>query len=83
MNPWPSAYTVLDGKTLKIWKAKVDLSNTEFESGMIIAVTKDSIRVQTGNGILELLDIQLQGKKRMQTDAFLRGYKVQANTKFE
>lgn len=83
LNPWPSAYTVLEAKTLKIWKARVALENTESESGTIVAITKNSIRVQTGDGILELLDIQLQGKKRMQTDAFLRGYKVDVDTKLE
>ena len=39
-------------------------------------VTKDELEVQTGNGVLALLEVQLEGKKRMTTDAFLRGYQV-------
>ena len=44
--------------------------------GCILKVTKDELEVQTGNGVLALLEVQLEGKKRMTTDAFLRGYQV-------
>ena len=44
--------------------------------GCILKVTKDELEVQTGNGVLALLEVQLEGKKRMTTDAFLRGYHV-------
>jgi len=83
LDPWPSAYTVLDEKTLKIWKALVLPGGDVNEAGTIIEVTKNEIKVQTGNGILCLLEIQLQGKKRMLTDAFLRGYALESGTKFE
>lgn len=81
LNPWPSAYTSLDGKTLKIWKAAVVPSEKKGEPGEIVTVTKDSIEVQTGDGLLSLLEIQLEGKKRMEVDAFLRGYTAQVGTK--
>lgn len=83
LNPWPSAYTRLDDKTLKIWKAKVISEDNIAAPGCIVNVTKDSIDVQTGKGILSLLEIQLEGKKRMTTDAFLRGYQVEAGTYFK
>ena len=83
LNPWPSAYTRLDDKTLKIWKAKVISEDNVAAPGCIVNVTKDSIDVQTGKGILSLLEIQLEGKKRMTTDAFLRGYQVEAGTYFK
>ena len=76
LNPWPSAFTKLDGKTFKIWKAKVLSKNTQNEPGCVISVTKNSMEVQTGEGVLSLLEVQLEGKKRMQIDAFLRGYSV-------
>lgn len=83
LNPWPSAYTRLGDKTLKIWKAKVVSDEMTASPGCIVKVTKDSIDVQTGKGILSLLEIQLEGKKRMTTDAFLRGYSVEEGTYFK
>ena len=80
LNPWPSAYTTLDGKTFKIWKAKVAAGTNNCQPGCITNVTKDSIEVQTGKGVLALLEVQLEGKKRMETSAFLRGYNVEKGT---
>ena len=81
LNPWPSAYTHLDGKTLKIWACEVlPQSASKGESGEILEVTKDAIHVQTGDGILVLREIQLAGKARMDAGAFLRGYKVVPGT---
>ena len=80
LNPWPSAYTRLDGKTFKIWKASVVSEETTHQPGCIIQVTKDSIWVQTGQGVLSLLEVQIEGKKRMEVDAFLRGYHVEEGT---
>ena len=76
LNPWPSAYTRLEDKNLKIWKAKVVSHDVKAAPGCILKVTKDELFVQAGNGVLALLEVQLEGKKRMTTDAFLRGYQV-------
>lgn len=82
LNPWPSAYTHLHGKMLKVWEADVipwqELSEEQQSSapGMILAVEKDSFTVQTGEGALRLLTVQLEGKKRMDVAAFLRGYSL-------
>ena len=76
LNPWPSAYTRIDDKNLKIWRAKVISHEVKAAPGCILKVTKDELEVQTGNGVLALLEVQLEGKKRMTTDAFLRGYQV-------
>lgn len=103
LNPWPSAYTYLDGKTLKIWKAEVKNGDSERnreagtaagevcepgtaagearEPGIVAKVTKDAIEVQTGEGILVLKELQLEGKKRLSADAFLRGFAVEAGKK--
>lgn len=83
LNPWPSAYTHLNGKTLKIWKAAVveQAQSKQVEPGSIVEVTKDSILVQTGQGLLKLVEVQLEGKKRMTTDAFLRGFSIEAGAK--
>ncbi len=84
LNPWPSAYTRLKEKTLKVYEAKV-LSETEVESfdakqaesGSVIAVDKKSFVVRCGKGALRIMNLQLEGKKRMDTAAFLLGYKIE------
>ncbi len=79
LNPWPSAYTSLEGKMLKIWDADVEPAQENGVPGEIIAVRKDAILVQTGDGILAVKELQLEGKKRMTAESFLRGYEVKAN----
>lgn len=77
LNPWPSAYTDWNGKTMKIWEADaVPGENTEKAPGTITDVTKDDFAVQTGDGQLRVRALQIPGKKRMEADAFLRGYQV-------
>ena len=77
LNPWPSAYTDWNGKTMKIWEADaVPGENTEKAAGTITDVTKDDFAVQTGDGQLRVRALQIPGKKRMEADAFLRGYQV-------
>lgn len=81
LNPWPSAYTLLNGKTLKIWDADVRNEKTDMPYGMITEVTNDEISVSTGDGLLIIRELQLEGKKRMDTESFLRGYKVEKGEK--
>lgn len=83
MDPWPSAYTKLDDKNLKVWRGAVISNNTEAAPGTIVKVTKETIEVQTGDGILAILELQLEGKKRMDTMSFLRGYSVKEGTSFK
>ncbi len=82
LNPWPSAYTHLGQKTLKIWRAAVHPSMVQTkEPGTVILMDKKHFGVQTGDGMLEILELQLEGKKRMDADAFLRGYQVEDGIK--
>ena len=76
LNPWPSAYTGYHGKTLKIWAAAAEEGDTGKAPGTIVEVTKKTWKIQTGRGILSVKELQLEGKKRMETDAFLRGFAV-------
>lgn len=82
LNPWPSAYTDWDGKVMKIWEAGVceNLESTGEKPGTIVEVVKDGFFVQTGDGLLKVLSLQIPGKKRMDADAFLRGYQIEAGT---
>lgn len=83
LNPWPSAYTTYQDKMFKIWDADITEEESEETPGTIWKVTKDQIFVQTGKGSLILKEVQLQGKKRMDTAAFLRGFTVEAGSCFQ
>lgn len=81
LNPWPSAYTHLNGKQLKIWEAEAagtDGEETEknFQPGQLVEVAKDYVSIATGRGTLRVYSLQLEGKKRMCTFDFLLGVKL-------
>lgn len=76
LNPWPSAYTKLQGKTLKVYEADVVACNEDCENGTVVAVDKKSFTVKCGEGALQIFALQLEGKKRMETAAFLLGFTV-------
>ena len=94
MNAWPSAYCGFMGKILKVWAAEVSFEERKEESayagffrhnesketnpGEVLLVTKDSICVQTGKGVLILKEVQLEGKRRMPVQDFLLGCQVKA-----
>ena len=77
LNPWPTASTVLDGKILKIHKTSVsDIKGTT--PGKIISVSPLIVSC-ADNTALEILEVQLEGKKKMNADEFLRGHKIGIN----
>ncbi len=78
LNPWPSAYTHLDGKMLKLWDADVKAQEQTpvAKPGQIVEVGKDYFTVQTGRDLLVIRSLQLEGRERMDTEAFLRGYSL-------
>ena len=75
LNPWPSAYTFCQGKTVKIWRS--DAVETAAEDtqqpGTIVLVGKDFFDIVCGAGNLRIYELQLEGKKRMDTKSFLLG----------
>ena len=82
LNPWPSAYTRLGDKTLKIWAADVcEKQEPESQPGTVTEVAKQDFTVACGEGALKITELQLQGKKRMDAAAFLRGYHLEAGMK--
>lgn len=90
LSPWPSAYTYLNGKTLKLWNVTIvkeaalpEGALKEQPAGTILYVDKKCFLIQTGQDCLRVNEMQLEGKKRMLTDAFLRGYHLEAGTKLE
>lgn len=83
LNPWPSAYTSFHGKTLKIWDADVTDREYGVEPGTVAEVSKDQLIIQTGKGSLSVRSLQLEGKKRMDIQDFLRGYSLEKGTVLE
>ena len=71
MDPWPSAYTLLSGKTLKLWKVRVVEGSGK--AGSVIEIGKESFTIACGEGAIEVLEVQLEGKKRMSAGDFLKG----------
>lgn len=83
LNPWPSAYTGWNGKVIKIWEADVVDKEYAGAIGEVVEVGKDCLVVKTGKGGLSIKELQMQGKKRMDIGAFLRGYQIAEGTVFE
>ena len=77
LDPWPSAWTILEGRQLKIWKAEVaGEEDREGEAGSVLLSDDGKWIVKTGDGALRLLEIQWEGKKRMGAAEFLRGHRI-------
>ncbi|WP_313798723.1 methionyl-tRNA formyltransferase [Cytobacillus sp.] len=74
MNPWPVAYTTLNGAVIKIWWAEKTKNLINKAPGTIIGVDEQSVIVSTGNDTaIKILQLQPSGKKKMSAEQFLRG----------
>ncbi len=80
LNPWPSAYTYTDGKLLKIWAAQAEDTDCMGEYGEIIKTDADSFSIKTGRGILKVLELQPEGKRRMKALDYLNGAGMKTGT---
>ena len=76
LSPWPGAYTFLSDERWNIWKAGTQVSATTGIPGTIVMVNKQSILVATGDGLLEIREIQTANSKRMVVAQFLAGHRV-------
>lgn len=85
LNSWPGAYTSYNGKTLKIWESEVygNIKTQGNEApGAVLSTDKTAIYVKTGEGVLKITQIQLEGKKRMNVKEFLLGCHIEAGEIF-
>ena len=73
--PWPSAYTNLEGKLLKIYKAR--LAEGGGKPGEVMKSDSGILRVATGKGTIDILELQIEGGKKLQTQVFLRGRRIE------
>lgn len=76
LNSWPVAWSMKDGKNYKFWRTKVENSNSDKTPGTVVELRKNSFCIATGEGLLEVLEIQPPSKKRMSAGDLLRGHGV-------
>ena len=75
LSPFPAAFTQLDHQVLKIFRSAVEKATPAEEPGSYITDGKTFLKFACADGYVKLLEIQLQGKKKMQIADFLRGYR--------
>ena len=80
LDPWPCAFTRMDGKMLKLWKAYVIPEKAVEKPGTVLAGDKKALLVATGEGILAITELQPEGKRRMRTEEYLNGYNIAPGT---
>lgn len=81
-NPWPVASAILDNMSVRIWMAGANNENHGETPGQITDTKHQGITVQTGNGVLHILELQKQGGKRLSAAAFLNGVRISAGDTF-
>jgi len=82
MSPWPGAYTFHGQERWNIWKAVAIQEPAQAPPGTILTSSKQSLRVATGNGVLELFEIQTANSKRMSVGQFLAGHRISSGEAF-
>lgn len=80
LNPWPSAYTYIHGKLLKIWKAEVISETSGSVPGEITDIAPSGITVSCKKGSLKITELQPEGKKRMKTADYINGTIIDKGT---
>lgn len=81
-DPWPSAFTYLNGKMFKIWDADVEEKESSALAGTVAEAGKKYILIKTSQGLLKPNIVQIEGKRRMTMEEFLRGYKIKEGDRF-
>jgi methionyl-tRNA formyltransferase len=82
-NPFPGATSSLSGESVKIWKARAEDAAPAGTSGQVRSVSADGVRVQTGEGVLVLMEMQRSGGKRLAVSDFLRGFPITPGQVFD
>lgn len=76
LSPYPGAYTLVNGKILKIYQSTVELATHELEPGALETDNNSYIKFAATDGFIQVIALQAEGKKRMLTGDFLRGNKL-------
>ena len=89
LSPYPAAFTILNGKMMKVLRSirtedqRPKTKDWIPKTGEIISDGKTFLRVQCADGLIDILELQAEGKKRMKTEEFLRGNKIDAGASFQ
>ncbi|MBN2467493.1 MAG: methionyl-tRNA formyltransferase [Deltaproteobacteria bacterium] len=83
MNPFPGAYTLLEGKMLRVFEASPHVKEVQGLPGIVVGITDDGISVSTGRHCLLLKEVQQEGRRRMPAAEFLRGKPIPIGTRFD
>jgi methionyl-tRNA formyltransferase len=75
LSPYPAAFTTFDGKKMKIFSSSIQKNVAKAVPGSIITDNKTFLRFATTDGMLDIHELQWEGRKRMSTTDFLRGYR--------
>ena len=75
LSPYPAAFTFLEGKKLKIFAADKEKTDKINEAGKTFTDNKSFLKFATKDGFISVKEIQLEGKKKMNIDDFLRGWR--------
>jgi len=75
LSPYPGAFTLLNGKTLKIYKATKEIIQPLIVAGEYESDKKTFVKFACNNGYISITELQLEGKKRMSVEDFLKGYR--------
>lgn len=76
LSPFPGALSTLDGKILKIYRANKELVAHTQPAGNVLSDGKTFLKFACADGYIHIKDLQLEGKKRMLVEDFLRGYRL-------
>ncbi|MDE3235964.1 MAG: methionyl-tRNA formyltransferase [Bacteroidota bacterium] len=76
LSPFPGAFTHVEGKMLKVFKSKKEITSHKHNTGEVISDAKTFLKFACSNGYIHILELQLEGKKRMLTQDFLRGNRL-------
>ena len=81
LYPWPGAYTTMDGGVLKVWVSRISDLQTDAAPGAVVkADAKEGLFVACGTGVLQIVELQAPGSKRMNARDYLRGKPMQTGT---
>lgn len=73
LNPFPGAYTIMDGKIVKIYKARIGSNKSKMIPGQVVNIYKDGFAVKTLDGEIIVDELKVEGKKKMNVVDFLNG----------
>ncbi|OPX35259.1 MAG: methionyl-tRNA formyltransferase [Desulfobacteraceae bacterium 4484_190.1] len=84
LDPWPGAFTTLNGKVIKLFSSSVLIENcNDVKPGRVHGHNEERLLVETGKGIIEIRELQAEGRKRLPASDFLRGFPIDNGALFE